>query len=173
MPRVAQAGIVSTAQKLAEDAARYVANHAATQKLEHALKSAVCGLRFDYFASEGAFPYGVFVAPEKSSRLDEAGFRKALRIPSDRSITSFSTHEFFRAMTALGEEAWNVRPAVREQYAALQRLMESHLIDLGIFVVGQGSERDVYLCGRTTSGSIIGLSSKVWGGDTFHPPANG
>lgn len=113
------------------------------------------------FMSESEYPFDVFLW-ESETNLDidsDMMFRKIEKSP-DTPIEFVDIDSFFRVV--ITQEDWHgdEEKAIVEKYKNLIKLLKENLTNIKVIRVGN-IEIDVYIAGKTPSGDIAGLSTKV------------
>lgn len=120
------------------------------------LKQASSDLRC---ASESSYPFTPFHWKVQEKLNSEIILQKTGR-PSSCVVEVISLDKFFRRATT--EQDWHneqERAEVR-QYQNLVETLLTHLHDIQVYRIGE-VEIDVYIVGRTVSGDLAGLHTKV------------
>jgi hypothetical protein len=111
------------------------------------------------FMSEADYPFEI-VHGEGEAETGAQYFRELAGGSADAPVEVRSVDDFFRA--AVSEPAWKGEKelALAKRYQAIVRLLKENLNDLKVYRVGEINIA-VYIVGRTGSGNLIGLSTRV------------
>lgn len=111
-----------------------------------------------YWVSEADYPFEVIVW--SGDHISEKQLLEQLGYPSDFAIQKIDIDEFFQ--WAVEGQDWHneVEKAEVKRYQNLVKTLKENLSDLQVYKVGE-IELDIYILGKTASGKIAGLSTKV------------
>ena len=88
---------------------------------------------------------------------------KLLQVTDSTPETKIAVREldsFFKRVIEKKDWYKDEKLAECRRYQALVNLLKTHLIDIKVYRVGE-IEIDVYIIGKTKSGNLVGLSTKV------------
>lgn len=120
------------------------------------LREAIAGLTF---MSESDYPLAV-VHWQKVQEITPEYLRQVSEQPAGAPVRTRSVDEFFRrAASAAG---WKSRQELEtaQRYQSLVRVLKENLTELTVYRVGE-INIPVYVVGRSTTGSWVGVSTKV------------
>ena len=120
------------------------------------LKQASQGL---LWLSESDYPFEIVYWQEENLTITEKLLQNS-KNNGDKTIETISLESFFKSATR--KQDWHDRAEKEEvdRYQALVKLLQEKLTDVKVYRVGE-IEIDVYILGKTESGAICGLSTKV------------
>lgn len=132
-------------------------------ELINQLKQATDGL---LCMSESEYPFEVFLwkSPEQTSLIKEnLTTQKILELtghPQDTPVEVVSIDKFFRIATT--EQDWygEEELATLKKYQEFVEILKRNLSNLEVYRIGE-IEIDVYIVGQTSTGDLVGLSTKV------------
>ena len=109
--------------------------------------------------SESDYPFEIVYWQDKNSIVEEKLLQNNNK-NSDKTIEIITLESFFKSATR--ERDWYDRAEKEEvsRYQTLVKLFQEKLTDVKVYRVGE-IEIDVYILGKTESGAICGLSTKV------------
>jgi hypothetical protein len=112
-----------------------------------------------YWISESDSTWQVFLWEEKEAITPEKMLAK-LGFNPDTAIEICELNNFFLIVTE--EQDWHNEEEAQEvkRYQELVSLLKTNLSDLKIYRIGN-IEIDIYIVGKTESGKLAGLSTKV------------
>jgi hypothetical protein len=121
------------------------------------LKQASEGL---LFTSESEYPFEVFFWPEGREDINSEMILQRAGHPPNTSVKFVDLDSFFAIATTA--QSWHdekERDTVKK-YQHLAKTLKENLIGLKVAYLGK-INMDVYIIGKTTSGNLAGLSTKV------------
>ena len=109
--------------------------------------------------SESDYPFEIVYWQEKNLIIEEKLIQNSNN-NSDKTIETITLESFLKSATR--ERDWHDRAEKEEvsRYQTLVKLLQEKLTDVKVYRVGE-IEIDVYILGKTESGAICGLSTKV------------
>ena len=122
------------------------------QQLQQASQGLLC-------LSESDYPFEIVHWQEKNPIIEKK-IRQNSEDNSNKTIEITTLESFFKSATR--EQDWQDRAEKEEvrRYQILVKLLQEKLNDVKVYRVGE-IEIDVYILGKTKSGTICGLSTKV------------
>lgn len=120
------------------------------------LERASKGLRFQ---SESDSPFETFLW-EESTPFTPEELLALKRHPPDTPVKKVSLERFFQQATK--DESWHnaEERATTKRFQELTQILKETLSSIAVYKVGK-VEADVYIVGKTKTGDLAGLSTKV------------
>lgn len=111
-----------------------------------------------YWVSEADYPFEVIVWND--GNLSEQYLLERLGYPPNFPVKQIEIDDFFQ--WAVQEQDWqdDIEKAEVKQYQILVETLKANLTDLRVYKLGE-TELEIYILGKTPSGEIAGLSTKV------------
>jgi hypothetical protein len=113
------------------------------------------------YMSESDYPVKPFHMESDSKKsITVKDVLKATKHAPGTPVESIDFDNFF--LNATQEQSWHSTEEKKsvKQYRNLVSLLKKNLSDLQVFKVGE-TERDVYVIGKSKSGDLLGVSTKV------------
>lgn len=109
--------------------------------------------------SESDYPFRIIYWDDVDN-LNAAALLQKCNLDLSTNIATQTVKSFFARATQ--EQDWHqaVEKAEVKRYQNLVNLLKEHLQDLQVYRIGE-IEIDIYVLGKTASGAIAGLSTKV------------
>jgi hypothetical protein len=129
-----------------------------TASLLRDLRSAAKGLTFQ---SESDYPVKPFAQMSKDKAAPSAqDFVAAQKTDAAAPVSEVDLDKFFGNVTQV--EDWQSPEAQQnaKQFQTLIQKLKDNLSDIKVYKVGE-TEADVYVVGKTTSGDLAGVTTKV------------
>ncbi|MBD1835403.1 nuclease A inhibitor family protein [Cyanobacteria bacterium FACHB-472] len=112
------------------------------------------------FMSESDYPFEVFLWELDKTSLAKERLLELTGHPQDTPVEVVDIDRFFRAATT--EQDWygEEEIATLKKYQNLVETLNKNLSSLKVYRIG-AIEIDVYILGQTSTGDLVGLSTKV------------
>ena len=127
-------------------------DHAIIEQLQQASQGLL-------WLSESDYPFEIVYWPEKNPTIKQKLLQDDHN-ESDKTFETITLEKFFKLATC--KQDWQNQTEKEEvdRYQTLVQLLQEKLTDVTVYRVGK-VEIDIYILGKTESGAICGLSTKV------------
>jgi|GEM_PF-3461693 len=126
------------------------------EQIIYELKHACTGLML---MSESDFPIEVISLEEGKEPTNEA--LQTLANEPDALVSQDTIENFFHGRTTEFEGQSETARALTKRYQVLVQTLNENLSELSVHRVGDSANKAVYVIGKSESGAIIGIASRI------------